>query len=190
MGAEALLCLIKPLVVIVTTLYQKVNCSRLYGVCIPKHSGKSYLVSMCLGDNIELLDLEANLNLHLTESEKETLKSFESSNSSYNLHYYPLARKYLEEVRKNFKHKNIMVFSSNYDLLVYCGVSKSNIKTYVPSNDLSNNIRNNLNDHDKKIFDSSRIELMLKGANKLISYHSFDDMNKDIIRKFKLSIKL
>lgn len=190
MGAETLLCLIKPLIVIITTLYKKINCSKLYGVTIPKHSGKSYLVSMCLGNDTELLDIEANVSLSLTEAEKETLKSFESSNSSYNLQYYPLCRKYLEQVRKDFKNKNIIVFSSNYDLLVYCGVAKSNIKTYVPSNDLSNNIRQNLNEHDKKIFDSSRIELMLKGAKKLISYHSFDDMNKDIIHKFKLSIKL
>lgn len=187
---DSLICLVRPLLMGLKAIFKKVDCGKIEAVVAPRFSGKSHLVSQAIGKKYKLLDLEENIKLHLTADEKQMLSSFESSNASYNLHYYPLVKKYLIELRKNWKHQNLLIFSSDYELLKYCGMSDSQINVFIPSNSLATAITSNLNEHDQRLFDSSRTELMLKGSDKVVSYSSFDDMNKLIIAKWKLQNKL
>lgn len=183
------MCLISPLAHLLIKMVKRIKCGGpVVGICAPHYSGKSYFINSVISKNYALLDLEANVDLHMKPEEKELLKNMGNENSSRNLHYFPIAKKYLDEVKKNHKGKKILVFSSNYDLLEYCGIG--NILSYVPSNSLSDNIKLNLKPDEKSMFDSNRVDLMLKAGKKLISYNNFDDFNKDIINKFKLQIKL
>lgn len=183
------MCIVAPLAHILFKLFKKVKCGGpMVGICAPHYSGKSYFINSVNSKKYALLDLEANIDLHMTADERNLLKNLNSENSSRNLHYFPIAKRYLDEIKKNHKGKKILVFSSNYELLEYCGIKY--ILSYVPSNSLSDNIKLNLDEQAKMIFDSNRVDLMLKAGKKLISYNNFDDFNKDIINKFKLQIKL
>lgn len=188
--ADSLICLVRPMLKLVKILFNKVDCGSIIAICAPRFSGKSHLISQTIGKKYKLLDLEQNIMLHLTSDEKQMLTSFESSNESYNLHYYPLCKKYLVELKKNWKHKALIIFSSDFELLKYCGLTDDKINVFIPSNSLADAIRANLNEHDTKLFDNSRTELMLKGSKKVNAYSSFDDFNKMIISKFKLQNKL
>lgn len=184
---ENAICIALPIIRAVVGLVKKIKCSSTVGVCAPHYSGKSYFINSVISKKYALLDLESNVELHMKPEEKQLLNSI-GENSSKNLHYFPICKKYLEEVKKNHKGKKLIVFSSNYELLEYCGIS--DIMSFVPSNSLADNIKLNLNENDKKDFDANRIALMLKAGSKVLSYNTFDDFGKAIINKYKLQMKL
>lgn len=185
---ENLICILGPLVKGLITAIKKIKCSGDVAICAPHNSGKSYFINSVSSKNYALLDLEENVALHLTEQEKQLLNSLNNDNSSRNLHYFPLCKKYLLDIKKNHKGKKLIVFSSNYELLEYCNLK--NIISFIPSNVLAENIKLNLNEEKKKEFENNRVELMLKAGNKMISFNNFDDMGNFIINKFKLQRKL
>ncbi len=179
-------CFIAPLVKMAIEGIKKIKCQGDVAICAPHNSGKSFFINNVSSKKFALLDLEENVALHLSKEEKELLGALDN-NSSKNLHYFPLCKKYLQEIKKNHKGRNLIIFSSNFELLEYCGLKK--IYSFVPSNSLTENIKLNLNEEQKKIFESSRIDLMLK-AKDITSFNSFDDFNKSLINKYKLQAKL
>lgn len=180
-------CFLAPLAKLIWSGIKKIKCPQDVAIVAPHYSGKSFFVNSVSSKKFALLDLEENVRLHLSKEEKELLASL-NNNSSYNLHYFPVVKKYLQQIKKDHKGKNLIIFSSNYELLEFCGIK--NIMSFVPSNELSNNIKLTLDEDKKKQFDSSRVDLMLKAGDNLISFNSFDDFGKQIINKFKLQAKL
>ena len=131
---ENTICIILPLVKGFYNMLKKVKCAGISGVCAPHHSGKSHFINSVVSKKYALLDLEENVRLLMSAEEKAILNNM-SESSSKELHYFPLCKKYLEQIKKDHRGKKLIVFSSNYDLLVYCGIV--DILTYVPNNSLS-----------------------------------------------------
>lgn len=184
---ENALCVIMPILKATYNILKKIKCSNTIGICAPYYSGKSYFINSVMSKKYALLDLEANVELHMTKEEKDLLTNL-GENSSKDLHYFPICKKYLEQIKKNHKGKKLLVFSSNNELLKYCGIYE--IFNFVPSNSLADNIKLNLTEQQKKEFEANRIALMLKASNKVISFNSFDDFGKELVNKFKLQMKL
>lgn len=185
------LCLLKPFFILGAKALMKVKCpSGMVGVCAPRHAGKSTLIHSTESTEWELVDLEELVKLSLTEQEKKTLESLNGQNvKAYSLHYKPLAKKYLQQLKKQHKGKRFLVFASDIETLKYCGIAT--IHSWVPSNSLARTITEHLNEEEARIFSSSRIDIMLNASKKLLSsFNSFDDYVKDVANKFNLQMRL
>ena len=160
------------------------------GICIPRYSGKSTLCNSLDSTEYHIVDLEQLCQLQMTEAEKQTLEKMSAQSvKSYSLHYYPLAKKYLDELRKSHKGKKFLVVASSVELLKYCKIKT--IRSYVPSNALTKNIQDNLTEVEARLFASSRVDIMLQSSKKALnSFNAFDDMVRDIAHVFKLQQRL
>ena len=113
-------CLARPLLSAVGKL-RKVDCGSVNAVVLPRYSGKSTFINSVSSKDYLLLDLESNIQLELSEAERQKLQSL-VGNSSYNLHWFPIARDYLKKIRENHKHKRLIVFCSDLELVKYLGI--------------------------------------------------------------------
>jgi hypothetical protein len=181
------LCILRPVLMVAGKVFKSVRCNSIFGVCIPAKAGKSMFIdSISVSDNYLLLDLERNLELTMSSEDAQRLNALKGT-ASYQVHAYPIYKRYFDEIVKNYRRKSILVFSSDLRLMAYLNIKKT--YTYIPSNSLADVMRSNLQEHDAKLFTDSRLELLLN-AKKMISYNSFDDLQKAIQTKFKLQIKL
>lgn len=181
-----LLCLIRPLLSGIGSLLKKATCNRVVAVVLPRHCGKStFINSISVGDTL-LLDIEENVQLEMSEAERSKLQNL-SGNASYNLHYFPICRDYLNKVKTNHKFKKIIVLCSDLELCKYLGISA--VFTFVPSNSLARTLSDAFPEDKKARFEESRLSLLL-GTKKIFTFNGFDDLNKMIIERFKLQQKL
>lgn len=184
---SSVLCILRPLVRVAGAVFKSVRCNTIVGVCLPTKGGKSMFIdSISVSDNYLLLDLERNLELTMRAEDAQRLNELKGT-ASYQIHAYPIYKKYYDETVKNYRRKSIVVFSSDLRLMKYLGIKKT--YTYIPSNSLADVLRSNMPEHDAKLFTDSRLELLLN-AKKMISYNSFDDLQKALQSKFKLQVKL
>jgi hypothetical protein len=186
-SVSAIACLFRPLLNFLGKA-KNINCGSLTAIIIPRFSGKSTLISSVVSRTHLLLDIEENVKLELTEQEKVKLNSL-VGNSSFNLHYYPIVRDYILKVRNNHKHKKIVIVCSDIELVKYLNIK--NHFCYVPSNSLTENIKTNLADTEKTIYEQSRLDLLVNVNQKdITSYSDFATLANMIIGKFKLAQKL
>lgn len=184
---SSVLCILRPVVMVAGKMFKSIKCNRIFGICVPCKAGKSLFIdSISVSDNYLLLDLERNLELTMTQEDAQRLNALKGT-ASYQIHAYPIYKRYYEEIIKNYRNKAIIVFCSDLRLMAYLGIKKT--YTFIPSNTLSDAIRANLDEHDAKLFTDSRLELLLN-AKKMISYSSFDELQKALQAKFKLQVKL
>lgn len=169
----------------------RVQClGSMQGICIPRHSGKSTLCNSLDSTEYHIVDLEELCRLQMTDAEKQTLEKMGAQSvKSYSLHYFPLARKYLDELRKSHKGKKFLVVASSVELLKYCKIK--NIRSYVPSNELTRRLQDNLVDQEARLFATSRVDIMLQSSKKALnSFNAFDDMIRDVANFYKLQQRL
>lgn len=180
-------CLARPLFSVLGKL-KKVDCGSVNAVVLPRCAGKSTFINSVSSKDYLLLDIEENLKLELSEAERSKLQSL-VGNSSYNLHYFPLARDYLKKIRENHKHKRLVIFCSDLELVKYLGIK--NVFTYVPSNGLSERIKMGLEEEQRAVYEQSRMELLIHAKDKaLTAYNDFTALAQMISAQFKLAQKL
>lgn len=184
--ADALLCLVRPLLSGVVKLISGATCNKVVAVVVPRYCGKSHFVNSISADSTLLLDLEENITLQLSADEKEKLQSL-VGNSSYNLHYFPICKKYLEETKKNHKFKRIVIFVSDLSLVKYLGIKE--VHTFIPSNTLTRTLGDTLTEDKKSKLEESRLALLL-ATKKINTFSDFGELSKALIDKFKLQQKL
>lgn len=183
---STLLCFLRPIYSILTKI--RCNSGSLSAIVIPRFSGKSTFVSTVCSKEYLLLDIESNIQLSLTEEEKSRLNSL-VGNSSFNLHFYPLAKAYLTNIQQNHKNRKIIVVSSDLELVKYLGIKY--ILAYVPTNTLGDAVKANLSEEQKAIYEQSRIDLLINIKQKDISsFTDFQSLTQMIMNKYKLSQKL
>ncbi len=190
-SGSTLMCILTGGVSLLYRACKSVKCGNIKCIVIPTKCGKSTLIGNLTDFNFKILDLEENALLSLSQEERDKLNQMKG-NSSFNLHYYPLVKKYLDNIKENFKHNNLLIFCSDIELAKYCGITKKNIYSFVPSNRLTNEILNRVvsqNTTEKQIFESSRLNVLLKNIN-LKSYDSYDELKNLVMNKFKLKSKL
>lgn len=183
---STLLCFLRPIYSILTTI--KCNSGSLTAIIIPRFCGKSTLISSLASKEYLLLDIEQNLKLSLSPEEQLRLNTL-VNDSSWSLHYYPLARKYLHEIQQNHKNRKIIVVCSDLELVKYLQIKT--IVAYLPNGSLGDAIKSNLTEEQKLIYENSRIDLLINVKQKLVSsYTDFQSLTQMVINKFKLSQKL
>lgn len=184
--AEAALCLVRPVLNALGSLLKKMTCNSVVAVVLPRHCGKSSFINSITAKDSLLLDIEENVQLEMSEGERTKLQTL-SGNASYNLHYFPICRDYLNKVKKNHKFKKIIVLCSDLELCRYLGISA--VFTFVPSNSLAKTLGEAFPEDQKARFEESRLSLLL-GTKKIYTFNGFDDLHKMIIQRFKLQQKL
>lgn len=183
-----LVCLIRPVLSVLSKFIKSIRCHQLVAIVSHHKAGKSHFINSIQSKDWLILDLEENVKMNLTENEKVHLNKF-IGNSSFNIHYYPKCREYLDDVEKNHKNKNIIVFCSDYDLVKYLKIKT--VYCFAPSNNLSEMIKNNIQDEDElKNYNENRLKVILDAGSKLITFNSFDEFSQKLISKFKLQQKL
>lgn len=183
------MCLFMPLVRIIRSINW--NCGSVYGVCVPKRCGKTELIKSVESDRYILLDIEAVLQISLDEEHIQKLNKLKMNLEleSYNAYYYPLAKQYLDNLRKDFKNKNIIVFASDPKLLRYCRVVK--VVYCSPSNKLFNKLLSeNPTEDMKQLLIRSRDVMIRLSGDKLKGYSTFEQLQQLVVEKFKLKAKI
>lgn len=183
---SSLLCFLKPLL----NILKKVRCpsTKLHGICIPRYAGKSTFCANVSSNSYLILDLENNLRLSLTPEELVRIDTL-VGNSSFNIHYFPLALKYVKEIQKNHQNKELIIICSDIDLIKYLNIK--NIYCYIPSNHLGDIIKSNLSDKEREVYEASRINLLMNVKQKYTSsFSDFGALANLLNTKFKLSQKL
>lgn len=170
----------------------KIKCNIIQGVVIPSKGGCSKLVdSVAVSDKYVVLDLNENIKLNLNPDELKLFESIDRNNASFTIHIFPLYKKYIEKVKKDFKGKQIIVLASSAKELEYCGINRIHI--YIPNTEFSNIINCSL-ESDKSsqdVFNKSRMDLLLSTKEKKRTiYESFDSLKKEFVARYKVEIKI
>lgn len=184
-----MLCFLLPIVRAAVSFVRHIRCGAdIYGVIIPQKSGKSSFVSQISSSKYCLIDLDENIKVVLSSEEQAKIDKL--NETSRKLHLFPLAKKYVKELRQQHRDKKLIILSSSLELVEYCGIHKKDIYNFSPSNTLSEHIKCQLSEEQKASFEHSKLELVLR-ADSLITYNSFDDLAKEIMNKFKgLQLKI
>lgn len=184
------ICILLPIV----KFLSKIKCrySSLSAVVSPRKSGRTELVKSLEDKRYILLDLDSSVKMEMTNEETQKLNQLERDNesTSYNSFYYPLCKRYLQKLKKNFKKKNIIVFSSDPELVKYLEIS--NVLYLSPSNKLFSTILDKYqNDNGlKKLLQQSRDNVVSHAGKKLCAYNSYEQMMSLVADKFSLKPKL
>jgi hypothetical protein len=184
---NAVLCVVRPLLLGLSKVFKNIVCSRIVGLAIPSKAGKSVLSDgISSHDNWLVLDVERLIELSMSAEEAERLKHIKGT-SSYQIHAYPIYKKYYLDILKAHPRKNIICLVSDLRLLEYLGIKKT--YTFVPDNKLADAMVKAMGDEDAKLFTDSRLDLLANTHN-YITYKGFDDLATLIVDKFKLRTKL
>jgi hypothetical protein len=187
MSVESLACLVGPVIALLKA-FGKVKCPHMAGVVIPRYAGKTTFTQSITSNDYLILDLEENVKMMMSENEKAQLLSLQGS-PSFNLHYYPLCLKYLDEIRANHKGKSIIVFLSSLELAQYCKIKT--LHTYIPCSKLCDEIKARLGQDAQKVFETCKNDLLVKLKPKQLNvYSSFEQLTDFLCAKFKLVSKL
>jgi hypothetical protein len=184
---STLACLVKPVLTLLKKLVN-INCGSISAVVIPRHAGKSSFVSTVSSKEFILLDVEENIKMNLSPEENLRLNSL-VGNSSWALHYYPIVRDYVIKTQNNHKNKKIVILCSDLELIKYLNIK--NVLSFVPSNTLSENIKNSLDEATKLVYEASRMDILINtDVKKITSYADFGQLSNALISKFKLQQRL
>lgn len=184
---NAVLCVIRPLLLGLSKVFKNIVCARIVGLAIPAKAGKSVLSdAISTHDNWLILDVERLVELSMSAEEAERLNKIKGT-ASYQIHAYPIFKKYYIELLKAHKGRNIICLVSDLRLLEYLGIKKT--YTFVPDNKLADAMLKSMAEDDSKLFTDSRLDLLANTHN-YITYRGFDDLRDLICEKFKLRTKL
>lgn len=185
---EFLTCVVSPVLFLMGKMCKNIKCPKVVAVVVPRFGGKSTFIQSVSSNNYLLLDLEENVKMMMTDSEKSQIESLQGSNS-FNLHYYPLVKKYLKSIVLDHPNKNIVVFVSSLDLAKYCEIKT--INAFVPSSNLCDTIKAGLSGEAQKLFDTSKNDLLVKLKPKQLNvYDSWLKLGELLSDKFDLTSKL
>lgn len=164
--------------------------SHLYGVCLPRFSGKSDLVRRFKCKEVLFFDIDA-ITLASFPAEKQTeIRAFRDSGAetSYVSLVFPAARKIVSELASSFADKKIVLVSSHIDLLKFCGVMKCNRLVLKPSSHHYRTIpKPTVTDLEaERILSDYAAE---NGHRISKVYESFEALHRIIMEKFKVILK-
>lgn len=185
------LCIIAPIVKTIVKVMKGIKCNGIYGVVLPKKCGKTELAKAFESDKYLILDLESSIKLHMTQEQLQKLQQLENNfeQTSYNSFYYPVAKEYIQNMKKNFKKKKIIVFHSDPELLEYVGIT--NTLYLCPNNKLFKEISEREQNQalKKAITDSHDMVIKLAGSH-LKSFDTWASLLNIVSTKFNLKLKL
>lgn len=187
MDLNAVICVLRPVLLALSKMFKGIVCNRIVGLAIPAKAGKSVLSdNISTHENWLILDVERLIELSMTKEEAERLSHIKGT-SSYQIHAYPMYKKYYLDILKSHKNRNIIVMASDLRLLDYLGIKKT--YTFVPNNKLADAISKTLDEDNCKLFNDTRLDLLANTKN-YITYEGFDKLGELLVEKFKLRTKL
>lgn len=165
------------------------RCNEVKCIILPSKSGKSELIKRLQSDKYHLLDIESQVALSLSESEREQLSQM---NNESRLFYYPKCLAYLNEVKKNFKNEPIIIVLSSVQLAKYLKVKPKNILTFIPNNEFLQQLTNRMESkEDAERLVSSRLQILTETkAKSTIVFSSFDMLYQLLSTKLSLKPRL
>lgn len=163
-----------------------IRCNTIVAVVLPNGAGKSEIVKRLQSDSYHLLDIESQVALTLTETEREQLKNMDNAR----LFYYPKCKKYLVDVKNAFPHQAIIVLCSNVALCKYLNIKR--VLSFIPDNNFLNAMTSRMDDEENKNrLISSRLEILTQTkAKDNIVYSNFEMLYSLLSQKLKLKPKL
>jgi hypothetical protein len=189
---EAVVCGFLNFIPRVFQFIANINCNRVIGVVLPKASGKSCVARDFIKDKqTDIIDIESVVRLTI---DNETLKKLDELKgkkemTSYNTMFYPICKNYIDNIRKNFKNKKLIVLSSDRTLLKYCGTEKTFV--FVPSNEFSNKIKASLEPDVSALFEANKTDILLNaGLEKINVFNDFNELAQLLGKILKLRYKL
>jgi hypothetical protein len=152
--------------------------------------GKSQLVKSLQAHqkNLKLIDLESQVLLECSKEEQEKLQDLKNKQEmqTYNQKFKVLAKDYVKSLRTNFKNEKFILVASDMELLVYCGVKKNNITSFVPSNAFWKQIGEAIEDPTiKAVYESARQTLIINNKS-LNVFSNYDELYSMCSRLFGL----
>ena len=184
---NAVLCVVRPILLGLSKIFKSIVCSRIVGLAIPAKAGKTVLSdAISTHENWLILDVERLIELSMSAEEAERLNRIKGT-ASYQIHAYPIYKKYYLEILKSHPKRNIICLVSDLRLLDYLNIKKT--YTFVPDNKLTDAMTKAMSEDDAKLFTDTRLDLLANTKN-YVAYRGFDDLRDLICEKFHLRTKL
>lgn len=191
--AETIVCSLFKFLPNIINFLRGIRCrSSLNGLVLPL--GKSQLVKNLQAHqkDMKLIDLEEQVKLEISKEENDKLQELKSRGEiqTYSQKFKVLSKTYVESLRKNFPKEKFILVASDMDILVYCGVKKRNIVSFVPSNMFWKQISESIEDGSlKAVYETARQNLIINNKS-LNVFSTFEELYSVASRLFGLKAVL
>ena len=185
--------LIGPVVKVISRLFcilQGVNCSKVSCVLLPSGCSKSFICSnMMSREESILLDLDSLSMLSLSKDQLDHLEKLKSEGSSNALALYllPLYKQTLKDLRQKFKSKNIIIFTSEPQVLTYMKSLINKRYVWVPSESFFSVCLEKVDETAKKRMVSSRTSIISQFGRKSRIFSSWSDLGSQLGAELQLT---
>jgi hypothetical protein len=162
---------------------------HLYGIVMPRFSGKSDLTRRFKSREVMFFDIDAICLASFSQEKQLEIRGFiaEGSETSYATLVFPAARKIISELADSFADKRIVLISSHIDLIKFLGVMKCNRLVLKPSASHYRAIPKACNEIEAERILSDYTSENMNRITK--TYESFEALHRIIQEKFKVLLK-
>lgn len=151
-----------------------------------RRSGTSTQIKRLLNENktwqkAVILDEDDIINTQ-TLDKQDLLVSLRNSNTdSYLVQLFPLLKTYLDDIRRIYPKKPVIIFTSQPQLINFLGLKKQNCCVFLPNTEFYKSLMSNMDTDDVSQMTSSR-EQLLGESYARIMYRSYKDMLRQLDR--------
>ena len=151
---------------------------------MPKKSGKTRLSANLRSVEGKVKTLIVDLN----EVIESKLKDEEhDNNNNHTVRYYPIAKKYVDELKANFPHHRILVLCDDYDLTQHLGIV--DVISYLPRLNLQQQLAARIEDEEeRKKTEYNYISLLQSGCPIIIYFDDFKTLTNEVRERYSLSL--
>ena len=159
-----------------------VNKVVILGICTPLRKDINFLTMSLFSENTKLIDLDAEINNHLSNNNENVSANIISTPHEINKLVFQSGHTLVDELTNIYQNvsnqtKNIIYLSKNYRLLKFSNVSE--IEYYMPSDNYVNSISNEDN-FDMKEFNAFKNDLMYRKSSKITIYNGQNELLNEI----------
>jgi hypothetical protein len=185
--SEGISCLFGGLVKLVRYLWETATCNTVESIILL--TGKTSLVKQLQArDGSLVCDWEEHLRMQVSAEDAKRITDLESRGESASLILYPLAKKALTDLKKDFRFKRIILVSSDLNMMKYLGIKPTLILT--PSSDFYSIIQSRIDDpQEKTVLDRLRTDILVASKNP-IPFNNWEALTDIVCNSLKLVRKL
>jgi hypothetical protein len=122
-----------------------------------------------------MIDIDSIVDQRLSEEERTRMHQHENNQAwfEWEFMFRPLAARVYDEVKRNFPERKLVVLSSDPELPGILGIPAWNVRTFIPTDELSRAMTRRMDDAVQAVVSTSRTEI-IRHVKKLKIFNSFD----------------
>lgn len=154
-------------------------------VIMPRRSGKTRLCSKLQGSGGKIPSLLVDIN----EVLKDDMDGVVKNEQNYRVVYYPKAKQYLDTLKSNFQKHRIIIFSDDYELINYLGIT--DVVVYAPRLALHSALIESVSDKDtRREVELSYVKTIASGMKPIFYFENLEGVVEEMRRRYGLTLTI